>query len=127
MVQSKRNQEKVIVTKIYLYGSATTEWKIKVFVMENKGSLAKMIEMKIAEGINILLEHKSIDCWDHLKSYMWMKMYMCTCVCMFTYTGGSHLSQIFWEHENLYILSVIQIIYIKLNKKRGKKLEKNLG
>ena len=29
--------------------------------MENKGSVAKMIEMKIAEGINILLEHRSID------------------------------------------------------------------
>ena len=30
--------------------------------MKSKGSVAKMIEMKIAEGINILLEHKSIDC-----------------------------------------------------------------
>ena len=39
-------------------------------VMENKGSVAKMIEMKIAEGINILLEHKCIDCLDHFKSYM---------------------------------------------------------
>ena len=41
--------------------------KIKVCVMENKGSVAKMIEMKIAEGINILLEHKSIDCLDHFE------------------------------------------------------------
>ena len=39
-------------------------------VMENKGSVAKMIEIKIAEGINILLEHKSIDCLDHFKSYL---------------------------------------------------------
>ena len=27
-------------------------------------------------------------------------------------TGGSHLSQIFWEHEILSGLSVIQLIYI---------------
>ena len=28
----------------------------------------KMIEMKIAENINILLEHKSIDCLGQFKS-----------------------------------------------------------
>ena len=39
-------------------------------MMENKGSITKMIKMKIAEGINILLEHKSIDCLYHFKSYM---------------------------------------------------------
>ena len=39
-------------------------------MMENKGSVAKMVEMKILEGINILLEHKSIDCVNHFKSYM---------------------------------------------------------
>ena len=36
-------------------------------------------------------------------------------------TGGSCLSQIFWEHENLSGLSVIQIIitiYIKLCKEK---------
>ena len=59
---------------------------MKVCVMENKGSVAKMMKMKIAEGINILLEHRSIDCLDHFKSYMSIKMYMCTHVCMFTYT-----------------------------------------
>ena len=56
--------------------------------------IAKIIETKIAEGINILLEYKSIDCLDHFKSYMWTKMYMCTCVCMFTYTctyGQKHI------------------------------------
>ena len=82
----KRNQEKVVVTKICFYGSAKIEWKIKVCVMKNKGSIAKMIEMKIAEGINILLEHKSIDCLHHFKSYIWTKMYRCICVCIFTYT-----------------------------------------
>ena len=30
MVQTKRNQENVVVTKICFYGSAKTEWKIKV-------------------------------------------------------------------------------------------------
>ena len=35
-----------------------------------KVSVAKMMEMEIAEGINILLKHKSIDCFDHFKSYM---------------------------------------------------------
>ena len=30
MVQTKRNQEKVVVTKICFYGSAKTEQKIKV-------------------------------------------------------------------------------------------------
>ena len=49
MVQTKRNQEKVVVTKICFYVSAKIEQKIKVCVMENKGSVAKMIEMKIAE------------------------------------------------------------------------------
>ena len=39
-------------------------------MMDNKGSVAKLIEMKIEEGINILLEHKSIDHVDHFKSYM---------------------------------------------------------
>ena len=34
------------------------------------------------------------------------------------YTGGSHLSRIFWEHENLPGLSVL--IYIKLNKEKKK-------
>ena len=38
--------------------------------MVNKGSVAKMIKMKTAEGINILLKHKSIDCLDHFKSYI---------------------------------------------------------
>ena len=76
----------MVFTKICFYGSAKIEWKIKVCVMENKGSVAKMIKMKVAEAINILLEHKSIDCLDHFKLYMWTKMYTCTCVCMFTYT-----------------------------------------
>ena len=70
MVQTKGNQEKVIVTKICFYGSAKIEQKIKVWLMENKGSVAKVTEMKTAKGINILLEHKSIDCLDHFKSYM---------------------------------------------------------
>ena len=35
-------------------------------------------------------------------------------------TGGSHLSQIFWEHENLSGLSVIWHINIKLYKEKEK-------
>ena len=35
-----------------------------------------MIEMKIAEGINILSEHKSIDCWITLNHTCEQK---CTC------------------------------------------------
>ena len=66
MVQTKRIWEKVIVTKICFYGSAEIEQKIKVCVMENKVSVAKTMEMQIAEGINILLEHKSIDCLGSL-------------------------------------------------------------
>ena len=38
-----------------------------------------------------------------------------------SYTGGSRLSQIFGEHENLPSLSVIQLIYIKLYKEKEKK------
>ena len=36
MVQRKGNQEKLVVTKICFYGSAKTEQKIKVCLMENK-------------------------------------------------------------------------------------------
>ena len=36
------------------------------------------------------------------------------------YTGGSHLSWIFLEHENMSALSVIQLIYIKLYRKKEK-------
>ena len=46
MVQIKKNQEKVVVNKICFYGSTITEWKSKVCVMENKGSVAKMLEMR---------------------------------------------------------------------------------
>ena len=46
---------------------------------------------------------------------------------MHIYTSGSHLSWIFWEHENLSGLSVL--IYIKLYKEKEKKtiLAKNPG
>ena len=40
---------------------------------------------------------------------------------LFPYTGGSHLSQIFWEHENQSSLLVIQLIYIKLYRKKETK------
>ena len=39
-------------------------------------------------------------------------------------TGGSHLSRIFWEHENLSGLSIIQLIYIKLYRKKETKFWK---
>ena len=43
-------------------------------------------------------------------------------------TGGSRLSQIFCEHENQSGLLVIQLIYIKLYRKKETKFwKKNLG
>ena len=67
MVQTKRNQE-VVVTKICFYGyMAKTEWEIKVCVMENKSSVAKMIKTR---GNNSMLSSKlhlflnmSPQCW----------------------------------------------------------------
>ena len=47
MVQTKRNLEKVVVTKICFYGFTETEWKIKVCVMENKGSVGKLIKKRV--------------------------------------------------------------------------------
>ena len=44
-----------------------------------------------------------------------------------TYTDGSHLSWIFWEHEILSGLSVIWLIYIKLCKEKEKKSGKKSG
>ena len=41
-------------------------------------------------------------------------------------TGGSCLSQIFWEHEILSGLSVIWLIYIKLYKEKEIKMSKIL-
>ena len=37
------------------------------------------------------------------------------------HTGGSRLSQIFWEHENQSSLLVIRLIYIKLYRKKETK------
>ena len=42
------------------------------------------------------------------------------------YTGGSRLSQIFWEHENQSGLLVIQLIYIKLYRKKETKFWKKI-
>ena len=55
MVQKKRNQENVVITKICFYGSAEIECRIKVCMMENKGSVAKMIKMR---GNNSMLTLK---------------------------------------------------------------------
>ena len=55
IVQTKKNKEKVIITKICFYGYAKIEQNIKVCVMENKGSVAKMIEMR---GNNPMLTSK---------------------------------------------------------------------
>ena len=44
--------------------------------------------------------------------------------CSATGTGGSRLSQIFWEHENLSGLSIIRLIYIKLYRKKETKFWK---
>ena len=67
MVNTKRNQEKVVVTKICFYGSAKTEWKIKVCVMENKGSVAKMFKLggnnpMLTSKLQVLL-NISATCW----------------------------------------------------------------
>ena len=55
MVQTKRNQEEVVVTKICFHGSTKIEQNIKVCLMENKGSIAKMIKMR---GNNSMLTSK---------------------------------------------------------------------
>ena len=48
--------------------------------------------------------------------------------CMQHITGGSHLSWIFWEHENQSGLLVIWLIYIKLYRKKETKFwKKNPG
>ena len=71
MVQTKRNQEKVVVTEICFYGSAKTEWKIKMCVMENKGSVAKMIKMS---GKNSMLTSKLHCLLNTLAPYWWIFM-----------------------------------------------------
>ena len=83
MAQTERNQEKVVVSKICFYGSAKIEQKIKVCMMENKGSVAKIIKMKNAE--------ESIYYWNMGLYIAWITLnhtgeQKCTCVCMFTYT-----------------------------------------
>ena len=45
---------------------------------------------------------------------------------MFAYTGGSHLSRIFWEHENQSSLLVIWLIYNKLYRKKETKFWKKI-
>ena len=75
MVKTERNQEKVVVTKICFYGSTKTEWKIKVCVIEEKGSVAKMIKMR---GNNLMLTSKlhilieiSDPCWWIFTRLQW--------------------------------------------------------
>ena len=84
MVKTKRNQEKVVVTKICFYVSAKIEQKIKVCVIENKGSVAKMIQMKIVEGINIITTQVYILLGSLYIIHV-SKMYMCTCVHLHIY------------------------------------------
>ena len=92
--------------------------KIKVCVMENKGSVAKMIEMKIAEGINLLLEHKSIDCLDNFKSYMLTNMYMCTCVCACSHiqVNIDNAHTYVQKHENFHMYAYGHICCVYVNK-----------
>ena len=68
MVQTKRNQEKVVVTKYAFYGSAKTEPKIKVCAMENKGFVAKMIKMK---GNNSMLTSKQLHVFLNISAPCW--------------------------------------------------------
>ena len=63
----KKESRKVVVTKICFYGSAKKEWKIKEYVMENKGNVAKMFKMR---GNNSMLTSKLhfllnilVSCW----------------------------------------------------------------
>ena len=53
MVQTKRNREKVVVTKICFNGYTKTEGRC---VMENKGFITKMIKMR---GNNSMLTAKT--------------------------------------------------------------------
>ena len=69
--EKKGNQEKVVVTKICFYGSAKIEWKIKVFVMENKGPVAMMIEMR---GNNSMLTSKLHILLNILAPCWWIVM-----------------------------------------------------
>ena len=77
MVQKKRNQEKVVVTKICFYGSAKIEWKM--CVMENKGSVAKMIKMR---GNNSMLTFKTVfllnilaPCWEIFRRLLYQEFF----------------------------------------------------
>ena len=69
MVQTEKNQDKVVVTKIYFYGSSKTGGKIKACVMEDKGSVAKMIEMK---GNNPMLTSKLHILLNFSAPYWWI-------------------------------------------------------
>ena len=63
-----------------------------------------VVKMKIAEGINILLEHKSIDCLDHFKSYMLTKCtcaHMCACSHIHVHLDKAHIY--LQKHENFHI------------------------
>ena len=53
------------------YGSAKIEWKIKEYVMENKGSVVKMIKMR---GTNSMLASKLHFCSIpqlHVDRFVW--------------------------------------------------------
>ena len=60
----------MVVTKICFYGSAKIEQKIKVCVMENKGSVTKMIEMKNCGGNQYIIGTQVYRLLDYFKSYM---------------------------------------------------------
>ena len=64
-----QNQEKVVVTKICFYGCAKIEQKSKVCVMENKGSVAKMIKMR---GNNSMLTSKLLILLNILAPCWWI-------------------------------------------------------
>ena len=113
----KKESRKVVVTKICFYGSAKIEWKIKVCVMENKGSVAKMIKIKICRGNNILLEHKSIDCLDHFQYTCEQNVHVHMCVHVYIYMYIWTKAHTYMQkHENFYMYAYGHICCVYVNK-----------
>ena len=72
----------------------------------------------------LTLSFININC-SAIGSYYCMltsSIHVAVCLC----TGGSRLSQIFWEHENQSSLLVIRLIYIKLYRKKETKFWKKI-
>ena len=60
MVKTKKNQEKVVVTRICFYSSAKKNEKLKC-VMENKGSVANIIKVRGNSSMLISKPHALLN------------------------------------------------------------------